>query len=186
MAIKVGVIAEDDSDIRVAEILLAKMRPKKDFQVKKFIGRGCGKIIGKCRKWALDLRMKGCVLLAIIHDLDKKDEVKLRKAITEALHPSPIEKYVVVIPVHEIEAWLLADHDAINRAFGFPRSVQRVKNPHQLTNAKEYLGRLIYTHSSRKITYINTIHNAKIAEFLSIKTLSGRCASFRSFEKFFN
>lgn len=116
MSLKIGIIAEDDSDVKVAEILLGKLRNRRTFQIKKFIGQGCGKIFSKCRRWADDLSRKGCTLLAIIHDLDQKNETDLRRALVQALEPSPIANYAVIIPIRELEAWLLSDDAAINRA----------------------------------------------------------------------
>lgn len=184
MAIKLGVIAEDLSDVAVAEILVQKLA-RKSFQIKQFVGRGCGKIASKCSSWADTLEKQGCTLLLVLHDLDERNETDLARKLANSLHPSPIQRHVIVIPVKELEAWLLADHDAITRALKLKKAVGKVSNPQAVRRPKEKLRDLIYLKSEKRITYVNTIHNVKIAECLSIRNLTSRCPSFVPFSKFF-
>ena len=177
MAVKIGVIAEDQSDVDVLRALIRKTALK-DFQVRQFLGKGHGKLISKCRPWAQVLKEKGCTLLLLVHDLDEKDIAVLRKSLQDALTPSPISKFVIVIPVKELESWLLADHQAIKVALNLKRHLPSVANPEGVMRPKERLRDLIYQYSDKKIEYVNTVHNLRIATSISIETLRERCESF--------
>src|SRR5437879_3331705 len=116
----VGLIAENDSDIDVIRVLIQKLAPRKTFRTRKFIGHGCGKIISKCHEWARNLELLGCKYLILVQDLDTKTLSELRSELQRALAPCPIARNIIVIPIVEIEAWLLADNVAIQRALKLP------------------------------------------------------------------
>lgn len=177
-----GIIAEDVSDVEVINVLVGKIA-KKRYVKHHFVGGGHGKIMAKCRDWSRDLRNRGCHLLILVHDLDEKNERVLRNDLTNALRPSPIDSHVIVIPVREIEAWLLADHDAIRVALKLKNLVKKIPTPEAISRPKEYLRDLVASRSSRKHVYVNTIHNTKIAQQCRIDRLA-RCESFRPMERF--
>lgn len=171
----VGVIAEDISDVDVINEIIAKVTNRNNFKIKKFIGHGRGKVLGKCHDWARNLKIKKCTLLIIIHDLDTNNLATLRKELGQALSPSPIVNNIIVIPIREIEAWLLADHLAINKTFGI--KLNKVPNPESIIRPKEHLKRLVYLKSMKRKIYINSAHNKKIAANATLKNFS-RCKSF--------
>lgn len=179
----VGLIAEDDSDVSVVEVLIRKIA-RKHFKTKQFVGRGCGKIVAKCRSWAIALGQRGCSLLIVLHDLDQRQEPALRTSLVDALNPCPIAHHAIVIPVRELEAWLLADHEAINRAMKLARPLNQIADPQGVARPKERLRDLIYSRSNHTTTYVNTIHNIRIAEQVSIARVRARCSSFGPFEQF--
>jgi hypothetical protein len=178
----VGVIAEDISDVDVVKVIIKKIAHKK-FGIKYFVGHGCGRLRNKGRAWAQALKERGCQLLVLIHDLDANRVDQLLSAIRQALDPSPIEEHVIVIPVRELEAWLLADHKAIEKTFKFKKTLKKIANPEAIQHPKEYLRDLISQRSERRIIYVNTAHNEKIAENCAISSLE-RCASFKPLEDF--
>ncbi len=182
MTKRVGIIAEDMSDVDVIATLVRKIA-RKTFRKEHFVGDGCGKIVVKCQDWAENLRDRGCSLLIVAHDLDTKVENKLRSDLNRALNPSPIRLYVLIIPVREIEAWLLADHEAIRAALNLKCTVKKVPNPEAINRPKEHLRDLVYLRSNKKTRYLNTVHNVKIAEECAVANLR-RCASFRPMEEF--
>ncbi|HND50122.1 MAG TPA: DUF4276 family protein [Anaerolineales bacterium] len=184
MALRIGVIAEDHSDIDVFEEITRKIS-KKDFVLRKFVGRGCGKIKKECAGWAQNLRDQNCSLLVLIHDLDENDLTSLEKQLTIALHPSPIKNNLIVIPVKEIEAWLLSDEVAIKSAMNIKVSIPAVGNPESIDNPKEYLERLVEKKTMGKKHYLNTTHNKKIAALLNLAKVK-KCKSFLPLELFLN
>jgi hypothetical protein len=181
MSTLVGVIAEDLSDVEVIEEIIAKKKNRRLFKIKKFAGHGCGKIRAKCKDWAYNLRIQQCTLLILIHDLDENNLRELRDEIEDTLKPSPITKYIIVIPIREIEAWLLADHEAINKTFGL--KLKKIPNPEAIRRPKEHLRDLVYLRSSKRKIYVNTIHNRKIAAKANLKQLK-RCNSFTPLNDF--
>jgi hypothetical protein len=179
---RIGIIAEDDSDIGVMKHLIGKIA-KAPFSVRYFTAGGCGKIIGKANAWARSLHDQGCRYLLLVHDLDRKQIAQLRADLTTALASSPIQPNLIVIPIREIEAWLLADHEAISRAMRLSKKLSHVPNPEALQHPKEHLGRLIYALSGHKKRYVNSIHNVQIAAVCGASRLR-RCTSYVPFYDF--
>jgi hypothetical protein len=98
----IGIIAEDQSDVDVLTVLIGKIA-KRPFSVRRIVGGGCGKIVGKCRAWAQNLQAQGCRYLLVVHDLDTRNIGDLRNQLEAALRPCPIGQHLIVIPVREIE-----------------------------------------------------------------------------------
>jgi hypothetical protein len=178
----IGIIAEDHSDVAVLKVLIGKMS-QTPFSIRSAVGGGCGKIVGKCRVWAQTLYEQGCRYLLLVHDLDTRITDQLRAQLTSALSPSPIELYLVVIPVREIEAWLLADHVAITKAMKLEEKLNQVSNPEGIQRPKEYLADLVYRKSNKERRYVNALDNERIAELCGTNNLR-RCASFVPFFNF--
>jgi hypothetical protein len=179
---RIGIIAEDASDVKVIVELVRKICPK-NYGVSQFVGEGCGRIVGKCRTWSEQLKERGCKYLLIIHDSDRRDVKCLEKMLADGLNASPIDNYAIVIPVREIEAWLLSDENAITTAMHLRKKLGKVVSPEKVLDPKKKLGEIIYVYSEKKIIYVNTIHNQRIANACSIETLR-RCESFDAFYKF--
>jgi hypothetical protein len=182
MTALVGIIAEDVSDVGVLTALIKKIATKR-FGIKSFVGHGCGRVRNKCKAWTQTLKDRGCQFLVLVHDLDMYRVDDLLADIRNALEPSPIPTHVIVIPVRELEAWLLADHVAIEKTFRFKKRLKAIPNPEAIRRPKEFLRDLVSQKSDRRIIYINTIHNIKIAENCAVSNLR-RCASFKPLESF--
>jgi hypothetical protein len=75
------------------------------------------------------LRDEGCTRLIVIHDLDDRHLATFRHQIVSALGRSPIARHIVVIPVREIEAWLLADVQAVGKIAKPHRPPRAIPNP---------------------------------------------------------
>ncbi len=179
----IGIIAEDRSDVDSTRVLINKITCNNRIGIKSFVGKGCGKLKKKCSAWAGQLKERGCYKLILIHDLDRNDIVDLRIKIDMAIYPCPINKYLICIPVQELEAWLLSDPDGIKDAMKL-RKAPKVKGlPENIDSPKEYLGKIIHIYSDGEIIYINTKHNQKIAHALSIDKAK-RCPSFSPFHDF--
>jgi hypothetical protein len=177
----IGVIAEDASDVDVVVEILKKFAPENQFQVKKFVGNGCGKLRNKCQSWADVLFKKGCNHVFILHDLDRNKEAELRATLQAKV---PMEKYpnsLIVIPVEELEAWLLSDETALQYVFSLKERPKRYKNCEDIKSPKEEIGRLIWSKATKR--YINTVHNKKIAEKTSLENFR-RCTSFKSLDSY--
>lgn len=184
MSRTIGIIAEDLSDVEIAQILARKIS-RKPLGFKHFVGRGCGKIRSKCRGWARVLEDRGCTGVVVIHDLDQHNEQELRLALEQELVSCRLRRKAVVIPVREVEAWLLSDEVAIKVALKLAKQPGRISNPQSINRPKEHLRDLIYRCSYHQTTYVNSIHNVKIAKSLSVHTLASRCSSFGPFKAFF-
>lgn len=183
MSMIVGLIAEDISDIEVVDEIIKKIQPQIKYSIKYFIGHGCGKIRGKCFQWAGFLKAKGCSTLIVVHDLDQNELKGLNTKLSQALANCSISKNVIVIPIREIEAWLISDSLAIQTAMKLREKIPVIPNPEELIDPKKKLGEIIYLRSGKTKRYINSAHNRKIAAELDLDNVR-RCASFLPLEKF--
>ncbi len=126
---KMGIIAEDDSDFEVVRKFTLGLLNPHNVGFKRFVGGGCGKLRRKCAAWALNLVSQGCSWIIVVHDLDQSNENQLRDQLTNAIAPAKIKASVVLIPRREIEAWLLYDAGAIAKAFKKSQRPQLPGNP---------------------------------------------------------
>jgi len=176
-----GIIAEDLSDVAVMRKLTAKVLPESAFSIKHFVGNGCGKLRRKCAAWADALRRRGCSHIVVVHDLDEADETELRLLLERAISSVRVQGSIIVIPVREIEAWLLSDSRAIQRVFNMQREPRVPRNPESVRDPKATLERLVWTAGKKR--YVNSIHNERIAGEARLQSLH-QCRSFRPYPDF--
>lgn len=180
-ALIIGLIAEDDSDIDVATVILNKYAERSKFSIQKFVGNGCGKLRNKCASWAKNLINSGCRYIIVLHDADRLGEEKVRKTLVEKLSPKRFPNAIIVIPVEELEAWLLCEPEAIRATFNLKEMPKTYKNCEAVNSPKEELCRIIYSASRKR--YLNTVHNKRIAEKIQLASLR-KCSSFQPLDKF--
>jgi len=178
---KLGIIAEDDSDVGVISQLTRRMVHPRKIGFKRFIGNGCGKIMRKCHAWAETLVRQGCLWVVVVHDCDRNDERTLRQRLEAAVFGVNAHASVVLIPIREIEAWLLFDSKAIASTFREERRPHLPGDPESLQDPKKTLSRIIW--KTYRKQYLNTIHNEIIAKSLDPKFLS-RAKSFEPYPPF--
>jgi hypothetical protein len=179
----IGIIAEEDNDLEVLYELTCKLINRRAFSFKKkFIAHGCGTLRNKCMAWAKNLLRRGCSHLVIMHDLDTSSEVSLRNELAGYVNNVGFQVYIILIPVHEIEAWLLIDASALKKVFNMPKLPKVPHRPEDILEPKERLGDIIWRYSKRR--YINTIHNKYIAKELNINSLNRKCDSFVQYPRF--
>lgn len=181
MSSVVGIIAEDNSDVGVIKEILEKYFDSNSYSIKKFVGNGCGKLKQKCPSWAGNLIKRGCDFILVFHDLDDNDEAKLRRTLSDKLDSVSIAEYLVIIPIQEMEAWLLSDPAALKKTFRLRRPPRIIANTATIESPKEYLRDLVWR--AGKIRYLNTVHNIKIARNISLSNFR-RCASFHSLDAY--
>jgi Domain of unknown function (DUF4276) len=173
--VKMGIIAEDDSDVAVLrELTTALVRPHQ-IGFSRFVGDGCGKLRRKCGAWAVNLVRQGCHWILVAHDLDDYEELHLRAELERQIAPANAQARVVLIPKREIEAWLLYDAAAIAAAFRQAQIPRLPGNPEALPDPKKYLRALIRKKYRKE--YLNTVHNGAIAKHVDPASLR-RCGSF--------
>lgn len=178
---RIGVIAEEASDIDVLYELTCKLTKENMFSFKKFVGHGCGKLRRKCTAWAENLLRRGCSHLVIIHDLDDNDEAKLYAKLTGLVQNVGFDRCLILIPIHEIEAWLLSDSRALKNVFGMSKLPNVPGKPEAVINPKEKLRDIVWTTTKKR--YLNTIHNKKIAAASRISRIK-TCRSFQPYPLF--
>ncbi len=84
--------------------------------------------------------------------------------------------YCVIVPVQELEAWILADIQSVSKVFTSWRP-QPISNPEGINSPKEFLEKLSRA-ANHKPRYAHAVHNARVAEHLDIDILMTKCPSF--------
>ena len=181
MSKQIGIIAEDASDVEVVTHILEKYVARNRFSIRKFVGNGCGKLRNKCDSWAATLVESGCHHVIVFHDLDRHDMTSLRTLLREKIPAEKFPNSLIVMPIEEMEAWLLSDEKAIRDVFSLNKSPPRIENCEAIKSPKEHLGQLVWSIGKKR--YLNTAHNKKIAEKISIDNLR-RCPSFLTFDAY--
>jgi len=180
-AVRIGIIAEDKNDIEVMYELTCKLIKEKDFSFLHFVGHGCGKLKRKCRTWAENLLLRGCSYIVVLHDLDRCDENQLRNTLELQLKDIDSEDTLILIPVEELEAWLLSDAEALKSVFNMKHLPKIPYWPEKIAGPKEFLATIVKRNSNSQ--YVNTIHNRSIARKLSVSEIR-RCPSFSRYSNF--
>lgn len=165
---KIGVIAEDRSDVEVMRLITVKIIPDNTFSMAHYVGRGCAKIRSKCEKWVQQLECRGCDRTVVVHDLDEEDEAELRATLEKLARSGASNPWLVLIPVREIEAWLLTDMAAVREGLKLRKEPKAIANPEGIRDPKAKLQEIARRQGK---TYVNTIHNPKIAEHVSLQRL---------------
>jgi hypothetical protein len=120
-------------------------------------------------------------LLVVVHDLDRANEKLLRGELEKSIKDIGFVGKIVLIPIEELEAWLLVDAHALQTCFSMDAEPRVPRNPQSVASPKEYLRDLVWRCSKKR--YVNTIHNKKIAALINIQKLKV-CTSFIPFPPF--
>lgn len=180
----VGIIAEDNSDVDAAKILIRRIANQDNIGIKRFVGQGCGRIKRKCQAWARNLKLRGCKYLIVLHDLDRNELQQLQSELDKAISPSPISPYLICIPIEEMEAWWLTDPQAIKKALNLTGALRISGRPQDIKSPKEHIGYLVKKCSNKTKVYLNTEHNSTIAKHLDLGKARLGCDSFIPFYDF--
>lgn len=177
----IGVIAEEQNDIDVLYELTCKIIDHHKFTFKKFIGHGCGKLRRKCGAWSKDLVRRGCDCLVVLHDLDRNNEAALKKELHQQIASAGASNCLILIPIREIESWLLCDPNALQRAFNMPIAPKTPTSPEVIEDPKKALRDIVWRECNKH--YLNTVHNKRIASHIKIETLA-KCPSFLPYPEY--
>lgn len=178
---KIGVIAEEYNDVEVLYELTCKLIDENRFSFSKFVGHGCGKLRKKCTAWAENLLKRGCTHLVVLHDLDRNNEQLLRLELTHCVSSIGFRGYVILLPIQEIEAWLLVDPKALKLVFNMDKIPKLPTSPEAVQHPKEKLRDIVWKSTGKH--YVNTFHNKMIAAASHISKVK-MCQSFRPYPIF--
>ena len=120
----------------------------------------------------------------MIYNENKNEGIpELRATLEREINEVRAELKVVLVPVEELEAWLLSDPEALKVVFNMKKLPKISKSPETIHDPKGFLEKVIRGHS--RAQYLNTVHNKRIANALSIANLD-RCPSFSPYPDFLN
>ncbi|MDB5353922.1 MAG: hypothetical protein JWN24_375 [Phycisphaerales bacterium] len=186
-----GVLGEDDSDAETLDVVIRRLIQRPNLSVKRKGYGSCGQLL---RRGANQLRLFrdiGCTRFVVCYDSDGNDPKERHGEVLERiLKPTQIPPFVsgmslqgmtscccILIPVQEIEAWILADIKAVSKVFTSwePGPIQQ--NPETIPSPKEFLERLSEL-NHRKPIYSHATDNKEIAKHLDFGLVRQRCPSF--------
>ena len=176
-----AILAEDDSDADVLTHLVRRRLSNEGLRIKRKGYCGCGEL---CRKGFRDIKSwiaGGLTSVIVCHDADAPSPDVARRKVQEAIiAPSRFEgPKCIAVPVQEMEAWIIADEDAINAvipSFQFKGHRQ----PETISSPKEWLVKQSRA-SNGKPLYSSTTFNPAVARNLRFETVSSKCPSFKIF-----
>jgi len=180
----IAVLGEDRSDAETLVVIVKKVMDNSRMTVLRKGFSGCGELQRKAGRHLRDFYARGCTRFIICRDADKGDPMQIRETLraTIAKDFSQLDDCCIVVPIEELEAWLIADEVAIGKVFERVR-LDPVISPERISDPKEWLRDQLIGRNSKPL-YGNVIHNQRIAEHLNIKTVQAKCPSFGVLVKF--
>jgi hypothetical protein len=178
-----GVLGEDPSDVEMVRVLIRRIADNKAVRVSIKGYEGCAQMLRKGATQLVLFRELGCKWFIVVYDADGPEwQPRYREVLDRIVKPSGVQAFAIIIPVQEIEAWVLADVECASRIFTGWRP-DSVPNPENITNPKEYLERLSRA-SDRRPRYAHATHNPRIAEYLDLAKVARKCISFAKLVQF--
>ncbi|NJO18653.1 MAG: DUF4276 family protein [Thioploca sp.] len=176
-----GVLGEDKSDVEILKVLIRKLAANEKITIKTKGYSGGGEMMKQGKQQLNLFKNLGCCRFIICYDADgEKLEKRYEKVVNQIVTPSDLKKEAaigIVIPVQEIEAWILANIEVVTQIF---RNWQPkpVSNPESIDHPKEYLEKLSRD-AKGKPRYSHAIHNARVAQYLNLNKIRQKCPSFK-------
>ena len=172
-----GVIGEDKSDVDTLKILIRRLTDNEGVCIKGKGYNGCAQMLRKGAKQLKLLSELGCDRFIVCYDADQQNpQLRYEKVVQNVVKPSGLWSLMcILIPVQELEAWILADVSAGSKIFN-DWNVKEIRNPENINSPKEYLEKL--SKKGSKPRYSHATHNAKIAMYLDLKKVKRKCPSF--------
>jgi len=180
----IGVLAEDDSDVKTLKVLIRRLAADDSLRIQGKGFQGGGELFRKGARHVQLFQNQRASHFVICHDADGPDPSHYHeRVLREIVRSANIEQEsCIVIPVQEIEAWVLANIPAVSNIFGSWRP-EPVGNPESIASPKEHLRRLSRDGTSRP-RYVHSIHNEHVAQYLDLDKVRSRCPSFRPLVEF--
>lgn len=183
----IGIIGEDDTDVRTVKVLLRRILPDSiGIRTRAPATGGCARMRRCAAMFMRELVNGGCNALVIVHDLDLNPENNqlnsieaLRQQLNKIPYPQNAER-LICIPVEELEAWFWSDQDILDHVGR--GGAKAALHPHSIRKPKEELRRLS-AKFHRKPVY-STNMNEELAAKLNIQICAERCESFKQLHNF--
>ena len=183
-----SILAEDKSDVACLEVLIKRLKNNDSEKIKGKGFKSCGNMLNQGKRALKAHEQLGYNKFIICYDRDK-DTVQQRyqEVISKIIKPSGIkikkDNICILIPVEEIEAWILADIQAVSKVFPSWKPIQNFPTPESVINPKEKLKQLSQIKKSKPL-YIHDRHNQDILKHVDLKTVKDKCPSFKKLANF--
>ncbi len=179
-----AVLAEDWSDVDAIVVLLKRISGIDNQKIFRKGFNGCGALRTKACRIMGEFSTKGATRFIICHDSDGVDVGEIKAKFVATLNDPRCAglDHQVIVPVQELEAWIIADESAIKRAIP-SLSIRNVSAPESLASPKEWLVNESRRGRSKPL-FVPSLHNKLVASFIDLAKLERKCPSFLELRKF--
>jgi hypothetical protein len=182
-----GVLGEDKSDVATLKVLIRRLADDQSISIKTKGYSGCGEMLKEGGKQLKLFAKLGYNRLIVCYDADnEKPNNRHQEVVKRIIKKSGLtglkkEIICILIPVQEIEAWILADIEAVTHIFKnwYPKPIF---NPESIDSPKEYLEKLSRD-AKKRPRYNHATHNEKVAQYLDLDKVIQKCHSFNPLVK---
>ena len=173
-----GVIGEDKSDVATLKVLIRRLANDESVTVKGMGYSGCAQMLRKGAKQLELFLNHGCDRFVVCYDADqKKPRDRYNEVVEKVLKRSRLTGLMcILIPVQELEAWILADVGAGANIFK-KWNAKEINSPERIANPKERLEKI--SKKGTRPRYSHATHNEKLAKHLDLEKVRQKCPSFR-------
>jgi hypothetical protein len=173
------IFGEAESDFETLKELVRRLANDPRLKIK---GKGfanCGELLKKGSKQIQFYRQEGFTRFIICYDADRENpEKRFYEVLEKIVNPAGVDgTFCVLIPIQEIETWILADIQAVTKVFPGWVPVKDIPNPESIQDPKEHLIKLSRNKNMRP-RYIHDIHNQKVAQYIDLEMVERKCPSF--------
>lgn len=170
-----GILGESASDAMALTVLVKRIARDPRLTVRSKGYRCAGDLCNKGAAQLRDFARDGLTRFIVCHDADGPDPGPSHTRVLEKVVKPAGVPCCIVVPVEEIEAWILADLSAVTKVFTGWRP-DSITAPERVKNPKEHLTRLALRHGRR---YRPPLHNEQIARHIDLDVVARKCPSFR-------
>jgi hypothetical protein len=179
-----GILGEDDSDVETLKVLVKRLAGNESLTVKRKGYGGCAEMLRKGARQLQLFKDLGLTRFIVCHDADGPDPAPKRDLVMQrVVKPSGLkEGCCIIVPVQELEAWILADIECAVKIFPGWRPAS-IRNPEAIHQPKQYVEKLSRD-SRHRPRYSHAIHNERMASYLDLKKVAAKCPAFRELVDF--
>ena len=174
-----GILGEDDSDVATLKVLVRRLAKDESLRIKGKGYSGAGELLRKGAKQLNLLKvLHSCKRFIVCHDADGPDPEPKHALVNERIVKCSevSDACCILIPVQELEAWILADIESAVNVFPSWRPAA-IQNPEKIASPKEHLEKLSRDDKQRP-RYSHAVHNEKMARHLDLEKVRRKCPAF--------
>jgi hypothetical protein len=174
-----GILAESQPDANTLKAIVEALNNSGSVRILPKGYKGCGQMFSKGVRQLRLFQGLDCNRFIVCYDADGNDPAKRHKDVVDGIiRPSRVGGLCcVVVPVQELEAWILADIEAVTKIFTSWRP-DPIGNPESIDDPKECLKKLSRD-AKHKPRYSHATHNQQVAKYLDLKKVEAKCESFK-------
>lgn len=179
-----AIFGEAKSDTEMLKVLVRRLAGDSKLPVKPKSYTSCSHLVRKIKGDLIAFERLGYSRFIICYDADGPNPNPRYDQMKKIVKDSGVSSCCILIPVEEIEAWILADVKAVTKLFPswFPPP-KIISSPESVTDPKETLIRLSRI-SGKKPLYDYVNDNHRIAHHLDLERVFKLCPSFVPLREF--